>query len=304
MKDIGDKSSFFKNPIGVIGIFLVLTEAIAALVITNSSLNDWQNTILVVFIIVFPCLVLHTFYQLVTKHHNKLYSPSDYKDEQNFVNTYNHATQKEEKKSISQADECIEINQTLSEISILKDALSEVIEVQKKILPTIDSTSLSDDDKTGHVANMEGFLSEIEGEHKTLKVLTTPMYRCTNFVKELIDKGYLANVYRSSSFENKKLVSNANNEAIWLGNKVPLDMAIDVIKSAKQYYPHLKYIYLSDDKDSAPEYVKYQIYIGGASSTAIERNLIPLDKSNFEKIFTMKTLAELHEYIREFDPSN
>ena len=84
LNNIGKK---FNNPIGVIGAFLVLTEAIASTVIVNSKLNDIQNTILVIFIVLFPCLVLGIFYLLVTKHHEKLYSPSDYKDERNFVNT-------------------------------------------------------------------------------------------------------------------------------------------------------------------------------------------------------------------------
>ena len=93
MNKIGDKNNFLKNPIGVIGIFLVLTEAIASTVIVKSNLNDMQNTILVIFVVAFPCLVLVVLYILVTRHHEKLYSPSDYKDEKNFVNTYNNATQ-------------------------------------------------------------------------------------------------------------------------------------------------------------------------------------------------------------------
>jgi len=88
LNNLGDKGNFFKNPIGVIGIFLVLTEAIASMVIVKSSLDSVQNTILVLFIVLFPCLVLFVFYLLVTRHHEKLYSPSDYKDEKNFVNTY------------------------------------------------------------------------------------------------------------------------------------------------------------------------------------------------------------------------
>ena len=66
------------NPIGVIGLFLVLVEAIAALVVVNSSLPYSLNLILVLFIVIFPFIVLLVFYLLVTKHHQKLYSPSDY----------------------------------------------------------------------------------------------------------------------------------------------------------------------------------------------------------------------------------
>ena len=73
--------SVVKNPIGVIGLFLVLVEAIAALVVVKSSLSYSLNLILVLFIAVFPFAVLWAFYLLVTKHHEKLYSPSDYKDE-------------------------------------------------------------------------------------------------------------------------------------------------------------------------------------------------------------------------------
>ena len=73
-------------------MFLVLVEAIAAFVIVRSTLNDVLNTILIVFLVVFPCMVLFVFYMLVTKHHEKLYSPSDYEDETNFVSTYDRAT--------------------------------------------------------------------------------------------------------------------------------------------------------------------------------------------------------------------
>ena len=74
MNNLEDKSNFFKNPIGVIGVFLVLVEAIASIVIVQSTLEKSQNTILVWFIVLFPCLVLGVFYLLVTKHHEKLYS--------------------------------------------------------------------------------------------------------------------------------------------------------------------------------------------------------------------------------------
>lgn len=44
---------------------MVLTEAIASTVIVKSNLNDMQNTILVIFVVAFPCLVLVVFYILV-----------------------------------------------------------------------------------------------------------------------------------------------------------------------------------------------------------------------------------------------
>ncbi|MBO5450458.1 MAG: hypothetical protein J6L77_04610 [Coprococcus sp.] len=301
MNNIGDKGNFFKNPIGVIGIFLVLTEAIASTVIVKSNLNDFQNTILVIFVVLFPCLVLWVFYLLVTKHHKKLYSPSDYKDEQNFVNTYNSNTQKNEN--------VITDNKTMTQredndksIAILKDTLAEIVQLQKKIIPAMEDSIISEDDKEDYLSNMDNFLTgAFEDEEETiLKVEISPMYKCYKFLEELVKQNYIADIYRFGS--DKKFVSNVEHEAIWLGCKVPLDMAINVIKIAKRYYPHLKYIQLSDYNEFSPEYVKYQIYIGGATSTAKERKLRELRESDYEKLYLFTDINDFHDYIKQFDP--
>lgn len=87
--------SFFNNPLGIIGMFLVLTEGIAAFVITQSQLEFTLNLILVIFIVLFPVLTLCCFVYLVIKHHKKLYGPSDYKDEANFLTTFNYVAEKQ-----------------------------------------------------------------------------------------------------------------------------------------------------------------------------------------------------------------
>lgn len=299
MNNLGDKSNFFKNPIGVIGIFLVLTEAIASMVIVKSSLKDIQNTILVLFIVLFPCLVLFVFYLLVTKHHEKLYSPSDYKDEKNFVNTYNNVTQKEEMKKID--DNSGELNEENDKsITIIKDALSEIVELQKKIIPTLEKSVLSDDDKANFVSSMDDLLLEMEPENTLFKVKISPMYKASEFVGEMIKLGYDASVYRFG-MGDKKVDSTMEHEAIWLGSEVPVDMTVNVLRAAKRYYPHLKYIYL-DEARKAPEYVKYQIFIGGASKTARERKLRCLSNNDFNRLYEMHTKEELHNFVRGFDP--
>lgn len=290
----------FNNPIGVIGVFLVLTEAIASTVIVNSKLNDIQNTILVIFIVLFPCLVLGIFYLLVTKHHEKLYSPSDYKDERNFVNTYNSNTQKEDITMFTDRETniCNDLDENIIKI---KEALSDVIELQKKIIPTVQNSVISETDKEDYLLNMDEFLTEMsEGYSKVLKVNISPMYKCNKFVEDLVKQGYIASIYRLGM--NKKLVNNIDHQAIWLGTEVPLQMAVNVIKKAKSYYPHLRYIQLSDAKDGAPDYVKYNIYIGGATTTAQEQSLRALDIHDFEKLYSSNTLKELHDFIKRFDP--
>lgn len=299
MNNIGDKNNFLKNPIGVIGIFLVLTEAIASTVIVKSNLNDMQNTILVIFVVAFPCLVLVVFYILVTRHHEKLYSPSDYKDEKNFVNTYNNATQKSEVRRI-ECDYGTFEEKTSKDIVSIKKSLADIIKFQKKILPNVEKDVLSDEDKENLTESMDEYLTEIE-DIMTLKVDVTPMYKSDKFVEELIRQGYSASLYRFER-EEKKVIRNAENEAIWLGSEVPIKMVVDVLKTAKKYYPHLKYIYLHDGSDEAPVYVKYQIYIGGSSNTAKEYGLKTLNKEDFEQLFRVQTRDELHNFVKKFDP--
>lgn len=75
-----------KNPLGIIGLFIVLVYGFACLLL-GAGLNDLtenQNWFLVLFVISFPAFILFTFFKLVTEHHKKLYAPSDYNDENNF----------------------------------------------------------------------------------------------------------------------------------------------------------------------------------------------------------------------------
>lgn len=79
-----------RNPLGIIGLFISLIYGFACLVLSTSlnNLNGSEERLpLIWFIILFPVLILLIFTFLVTKHHNKLYAPSDYKDEKNFLNT-------------------------------------------------------------------------------------------------------------------------------------------------------------------------------------------------------------------------
>jgi hypothetical protein len=48
------------------------------------SIERWP---LLLFVVLFPFAVLYVFYKLVTEHHGKLYSPSDYKTDDSFLRT-------------------------------------------------------------------------------------------------------------------------------------------------------------------------------------------------------------------------
>jgi hypothetical protein len=76
-----------KNPLGIIALFLSLIYVLACLVLgsTISLLVSDERKILIWFIVLFPVCILIVFFILVTYHHTKLYAPSDFKDEKNFI---------------------------------------------------------------------------------------------------------------------------------------------------------------------------------------------------------------------------
>lgn len=78
---------FTKSPLGIIALFIVLVYGFASLVVAFGQ--DLQEYVapLVYFMVLFPVLVFIGFLWLVAKHHNKLYGPSDFKDEENFLKT-------------------------------------------------------------------------------------------------------------------------------------------------------------------------------------------------------------------------
>ena len=88
LKDFGDTAmKLARNPLGIIALFQVLIYGIAGYVTSHldSSANSTVLLILTVFLVLFPVLVLGVFAYLVVCHHNKLYAPSDFSNEENFM---------------------------------------------------------------------------------------------------------------------------------------------------------------------------------------------------------------------------
>ena len=87
LKDFGSAAiKLSRSPLGIIALFILLAYGFACLVVGASGLlNETHRTIMVWFVVSFPVVVLILFSWLVCKHHTKLYSPSDYKNEDNFI---------------------------------------------------------------------------------------------------------------------------------------------------------------------------------------------------------------------------
>jgi len=77
---------FLKSPLGIIGLFVVFVHCIASLVvISGKGLECDTLFILICFIVLFPLIVFCGFVWLVVNHHNKLYGPSDFRDDESFL---------------------------------------------------------------------------------------------------------------------------------------------------------------------------------------------------------------------------
>jgi len=79
-----------RNPLGIISLFIVLVYGFACLLFGFSAphLNASERLPLVWFACLFPVLVLFLFAWLVSKHHNKLYGPSDYRSDESFLQSF------------------------------------------------------------------------------------------------------------------------------------------------------------------------------------------------------------------------
>lgn len=76
---------FTKSPLGIIALFIVLVYGFATLAVSfGNNLSD-HIAPLIYFLVLFPVIVFVGFLWLVSKHHDKIYGPSDFKDEENFL---------------------------------------------------------------------------------------------------------------------------------------------------------------------------------------------------------------------------
>lgn len=86
IKDFSESAKgFTKSPLGIIALFIVLVYGFASLVVSFGQNLTGNIAPLIYFLVTFPVIVFFGFLWLVSKHHKKLYGPSDFQDEENFL---------------------------------------------------------------------------------------------------------------------------------------------------------------------------------------------------------------------------
>jgi len=74
-----------RNPLGIIALFIVLVYAMAALVVSAAGLTAPERLPIIYFLVAFPVIVLGVFGWLVSRHPEKLYAPSDFRDDRSWL---------------------------------------------------------------------------------------------------------------------------------------------------------------------------------------------------------------------------
>jgi hypothetical protein len=288
-----EKIGTIKNPLTIIAIFAGIAEVSGTLVLPFISDNNQMTFIY--FLITFPLLLIFLFFGTLNFNNKALYAPSDFTNEDNYIKIfkYNFSKQENVEVRVSQEELMQIMNKNLEQIKIHYENKIDKLEVGLKELrsqlensKTIEAEIVEDIED-----NEEFFDDEAEG---LITVLKFPNSR--DFTRKLVRKGYLTEIY-----EDETDLEFKHNKAIWLGYKVPLKTAKDVILTAIENYPHIEYIELSNRSvNNPPFYIHTQIFIGGSTKTAIDNGLKKVPLSDWDDIKNFKTLKQLHDFINKY----
>lgn len=293
-----EKIGPIKNPLTIIAIFAGISEVCGSIVLP--FIQNENQLFFIYFLIAFPSLLVILFFITLNFNNRVLYSPSDYKDEENFLkilrfdfsklsNTETIFNQSEMTSSlIAEFSENMEsLSNRVEAIRIALVEHSELLSQTKELVPTLQD-----------LRNLQRPLLK-RGMNFSIKLSNLP--KAELFINLLNENGFSAEIYFQSGDYEKEIVDVSDHKSIWLGKRVPLEIAVQVITLSKTFFEYLEYIKLSEDPDlKPPDYVHDQIFIGGATSTAKGMNLKPLSRDDFEHIKEKKTLVELHNFIRSF----
>ncbi|CAD6875881.1 hypothetical protein [Methylomonas fluvii] len=121
-------------------------------------------------------------------------------------------------------------------------------------------------------------------------------------ISALKKSGFSAEVYTDNLSSEGSIDSLERHEAIWVGCELPAKEAIESIKVAVTQWPHLKYMHLSNDNGSPPDEVHYEMYFGGASSTAEKYDLSPWSYEELMGLDENMSPEDFHRAIRSKYP--
>ena len=123
---------FTKSPLGIIALFIVLVYGFATLAVTfGENLKD-HITPLIFFLVLFPVIVFVGFLWLVAKHNDKIYGPSDFKNEENFLKMKMSTVASLAAATAKQPDGVNDSKETQKQLDSIVDLVSKTFPPDKK----------------------------------------------------------------------------------------------------------------------------------------------------------------------------
>jgi hypothetical protein len=273
-----EKIGLIKNPLTIIAIFAGIAEVSGTIVLPFIAAQNQATFIH--FLIYFPSILVLLFFITLNFNNKVLYAPSDYKDETHYIkiNKYDFSKQRTIEVSVPKEDSS---GQHILEMKERVESLNgQMIKLEALLL----KSAVGDSGAEEYI------------ETYGYKYLVSNFDNVSEFISHMKIFSVQFEVYHSPGAENQ-LSSFQAHRAIWLGKEVNLRLAQLVIKEAKSFYPHLKYIQLSGNIIEKHQ----QIYIGGSTQSAIKMfKRLPMGDADFNKLQEFRDIDSFHEFINRF----
>lgn len=272
-----NKLGTIKNPLTIIAIFAGIAEVSGTAILP--LISDQNQLIFIYFLISFPLLLIVLFFITLNFNNKVLYAPSDYRDESNYisVNKYDPSNQKT---IVFEVPEQKALDEEVKNLKEKREVLQSRLQVLRNKIEG-EQRKKSKEPEYIETYGIEFMVSNFPNVEK--------------FVKNMEIKNIIFEVFESFG-RTGKIASPEDHRAIWLGEDVSLEAAKFSILKAKEYFPHLKYIWVSNTDNNGEN---KRIYIGGATSSAIDKfKLQPISEDNFNKIQSFTSKIELHKFIK------
>jgi len=142
-----------------------------------------------------------------------------------------------------------------------------------------------------------GSTLRLERSHSDRDIATyiveiSPLEGDQDVLAALRAKGFTAEIYEASTGTPE------DHASIWVGSRVPGPVAVLAMKTVIDIWPHLRYIHVSSDGGSPPDYIHDQLYFGGSTETAQGYNLGVWTSEQIKNLPDDISTAGLHRLIR------
>jgi hypothetical protein len=216
-----EKIGPIKTPLTIIAIFAGISEVCGTVVLPFIDADN--QFVFIVFLIAFPTLLVILFFLTLNLNNKVLYAPSDYEDEENFV-----TLTKYDYSNLKLVEEKIDSNEILfSNLDINEEIKNLNYKVNR-----IEEILISESDSEIY----------IENNISKYKILISPFTDISDFMYEIEELGYNYEIYEDKKEENS---TPKQNKCIWLGSRVPLSIAKEIINKATNHFDNLEYINIS-----------------------------------------------------------